>query len=249
MALPWAGSGLPLAGRQIGSPTRGARTMMPPSGRDLKDEGAFAGRTFLGDASPMALPWAGSGLPLAGRQIGSPTRGARTMMPPSGRDLKDEGAFAERTFLGDASPMALPWAGSEWPLAGRQIWREDATLFQRLRADWFKGFPSEIIHKNNGGGIMSPSSSVPQKPAHTSAKADAPGTRTCLIYFKIRRHHGARERCLWFDNASNPSRCRGASLVVPTASEGVPRGEKCSLFSSKKRHGLRQLSLGPRCRF
>ncbi len=47
--------------------------------------------------------------------------------------------------------MALPWAGSEWPLAGRQIWREDATLFQRLRADWFKGFPSEIIHKPKNG--------------------------------------------------------------------------------------------------
>jgi len=56
-------------------------------------------------------------------------------------------------LFGARCPMALPWATSEVPLTGRQILRRSAQVFCTMQDDPSKGYPSQIIQKNDRGGI------------------------------------------------------------------------------------------------
>ena len=56
-------------------------------------------------------------------------------------------------LFGARGPMALPWATSEVPLTGRQILRRSALVFCTMQDDQSKGCPSQIIQKNDRGGI------------------------------------------------------------------------------------------------
>ncbi len=56
-------------------------------------------------------------------------------------------------LFGARCPMALPWATSEVPLTGRQILRRSAQVFCTMQDDPSKGCPSQIIQKNDRGGM------------------------------------------------------------------------------------------------
>jgi hypothetical protein len=58
-------------------------------------------------------------------------------------------------FFGDGFPMALPWAGREVPLAGRQIWRKSAPLFSTNLAKVWAGFLNKAERLIHGTQIAS----------------------------------------------------------------------------------------------
>ena len=76
------------------------------------------------------------------------------MMKPIFRmDRACLGALSGRIVFGDGFPMALPWAGREVPLAGRQIGRKFAPLFWTSQIELLTGVRSLINQKTHISGI------------------------------------------------------------------------------------------------